>query len=65
MADDRDDALSLAFMRSHPAPAARVLESLPAAEAYYSDNGTYVGMTPTALVRLLRGRGLARLRRAR
>jgi len=30
MADDRDLALSLAFMRGHPAQAARVLETLPA-----------------------------------
>lgn len=30
MADDRDHALSLAFMRGHPAQAAQVLESLPA-----------------------------------
>ncbi len=34
MADvDRDSALSLAFMRGHPAAAARVLEGLPAAAA--------------------------------
>ncbi len=34
MADvDRDSALSLAFMRTHPAAAARVLEGLPAAAA--------------------------------
>lgn len=33
MTDDRDSALSLAFMRGHPAQAARVLEALPAADA--------------------------------
>ncbi|MBI1283588.1 MAG: CBS domain-containing protein [Thiobacillus sp.] len=33
MAGDREHALSLAFMRGHPAQAARVLESLPADEA--------------------------------
>jgi Mg/Co/Ni transporter MgtE len=33
MADDRDSALSLAFMRGHPASAARVLDALPVAEA--------------------------------
>lgn len=32
MADAREHPLSLAFMRTHPAQAARVLESLPAAE---------------------------------
>ncbi len=31
--DDRDRGLSLAFMRGHPAAAARVLEALPMAEA--------------------------------
>ncbi|MDP1532338.1 MAG: hypothetical protein Q8L92_02030, partial [Rubrivivax sp.] len=33
MADDRDHSLSLAFMRGHPAQAARVLEALPVDEA--------------------------------
>lgn len=33
MAEDRDPSLSLAFMRGHPAQAARVLETLPDAEA--------------------------------
>ena len=33
MAEDHDQALSLAFMRSHPTQAARVLESLPVAAA--------------------------------
>ena len=33
MAEDRESALSLAFMREHPALAARVLEALPAADA--------------------------------
>jgi magnesium transporter len=33
MAGDREHTLSLAFMRGHPAQAARVLESLPADEA--------------------------------
>ena len=33
MSKDRDHTLSLAFMRSHPAQAAQVLESLPADEA--------------------------------
>jgi type IV pilus assembly protein PilA len=28
---------------------ANLRAALPAAEAYYSDNGTYVGMTPAAL----------------
>ena len=28
---------------------ANLRAALPAAEAYYSDNGTYVGMTPTTL----------------
>ena len=28
---------------------ANVRSAIPAAEAYYSDNGTYVGMDPTAL----------------
>lgn len=32
-AADEQSALSLAFMRAHPVPAARVLEALPAAEA--------------------------------
>ena len=33
MAEHRDQALSLAFMRTHPVQAARVLETLPLAEA--------------------------------
>jgi magnesium transporter len=33
MAEDRDRALSLAFMREHPAQAARVVEALPVAQA--------------------------------
>ena len=33
MNEDRDSTLSLAFMREHPALAARVLEALPAADA--------------------------------
>jgi len=33
MAEDRDITLSLAFMRAHPAQAARVLEALPVEEA--------------------------------
>lgn len=33
MSEDRDSSLSLAFMRGHPAQAARVLEALPEADA--------------------------------
>src|ERR671930_2438113 len=41
--------LSFRDRASNNAAKANLLAALPSAEAYYADNGTYVGMTPAAL----------------
>lgn len=53
MSKDRDHTLSLAFMRSHPAQAAQVLESLPAGEAAALFDQTPARLGATVLAAML------------
>lgn len=53
MSKDRDHALSLAFMRSHPTQAAQVLESLPADEAATLFDQTPARLGATVLAAML------------
>jgi magnesium transporter len=53
MAKDRDNTLSLAFMRGHPTQAAQVLESLPAGEAAAVFDHTPARLGATVLAAML------------